>query len=171
MTKKVLCGTIYLKEETTIETRTGFLISQIKQVQGRVFQRLLADCGVEEFNGPQGNLLYLLWQADGVPIADLVKRSGLAKNTLTAMLGRMEEAGLLTRTQDSGDRRQVIIRLTPKARGLEEKYNQVSQQMNRLFYQGMTQEDARTLDGLLDRVLANLEGKEKEMKSKKRKDG
>lgn len=136
-----------------------------------MFQRLLAECGVEEFNGPQGNLLYLLWQTDEVPIADLVKRSGLAKNTLTAMLGRMEESGLITRRQDSGDRRQVIIRLTPKARSLEEKYNRVSQQMNRLFYQGMTQEDAQVLDGLLDRVLANLEAKEKEMKSKKRKDG
>ncbi len=32
-----------------METRTGFLITQIKQVQGRVFQRLLEDCGVEEF--------------------------------------------------------------------------------------------------------------------------
>ncbi len=171
MTKQVLYGTIISKEGIPIETRTGFLISQIKQVQGRVFQRLLAECGVEEFNGPQGNLLYLLWQADSVPIADLVKRSGLAKNTLTAMLGRMEAAGLVTRTPGSGDRRQVIIRLTPKARGLEGKYHQVSQQMNCLFYQGMSQEDAQTLDRLLDRVLANLEAQEKKMKLKKREDG
>lgn len=140
-------------------------------MQGRIFQRLLTECGVEEFNGPQGHLLYLLWQEDGVPIAQLVKRSGLAKNTLTAMLGRMEEAGLVTRTQSGEDRRQVIIRLTGRARGLEEKYNQVSQQMNRLFYRGLTQEDASLLDGLLDRVLDNLEACEKELKMKKRKDG
>lgn len=140
-------------------------------MQGRIFQRLLTECGVEEFNGPQGHLLYLLWQEDGVPIAQLVKRSGLAKNTLTAMLGRMEEAGLITRTQSGEDRRQVIIRLTGRARGLEEKYNQVSQQMNRLFYRGLTQEDASLLDGLLDRVLDNLEACEKELKMKKRKDG
>lgn len=140
-------------------------------MQGRIFQRLLTECGVEEFNGPQGHLLYLLWQEDGVPIAQLVKRSGLAKNTLTAMLGRMEEAGLVTRTQSEEDRRQVIIRLTGRARGLEEKYNQVSQQMNRLFYRGLTQEDAGLLDGLLDRVLENLEACEKELKMKKRKDG
>lgn len=140
-------------------------------MQGRIFQRLLTECGVEEFNGPQGHLLYLLWQEDGVPIAQLVKRSGLAKNTLTAMLGRMEEAGLVTRTQSGEDRRQVIIRLTGRARGLEEKYDQVSQQMNRLFYRGLTQEDAGLLDGLLDRVLENLEACEKELKMKKRKDG
>ena len=43
-----------------METRTGFLITQIKQVQGRVFQRLLDACGVDAFNGAQGRILYVL---------------------------------------------------------------------------------------------------------------
>lgn len=157
------------KEAATIETRTGFLISQIKQVQGRVFQRLLANSGVEAFNGPQGRILYVLWQEDGVPIARLVQKTGLAKNTLTAMLARMEDSGLVTRRPAAADRRQVLIRLTETARGLEGAYQQVSQQMNRLFYQGMGQEDAALLDSLLDRVLANLEDCERELKKLKAK--
>ena len=133
-----------------IETRTGFLISQIKQIQGRVFQRLLAESGVEEFNGPQGQILYVLWQRDGVPITELSRQTGLAKNTLTAMLGRMESSGLIYREASPSDRRLALISLTEKARGLEKKYDQVSQRMNQLFYRGMTQADASTLDGLLD---------------------
>lgn len=140
-----------------MQTRTGFLISQIKQLQGRVFQRLLTESGVEEFNGPQGRILYVLWQEDGVPIAKLVRETGLAKSTLTAMLSRMEASGLITRCPGQQDGRQVIIKLTPRARGLEEKYDQVSERMNSLFYQGMTQADADALDALLDRVLANLQ--------------
>lgn len=133
-------------------------------MQGRIFQRLLADSGVEEFNGPQGRILYVLWQEDSVPIAVLAHRTGLAKNTLTAMLARMEGAGLISRQGAKSDRRQVLISLTEKARGLEERYEQVSQRMNELFYQGMTQEDADLLDGLLDRVLENLEGCEKALR-------
>lgn len=140
-----------------METRTGFLISQVKQVQGRVFQRLLTESGVEEFNGPQGRILYVLWQEDGVPIARLVQQTGLAKSTLTAMLTRMEHAGLITRDSSSADKRQVIICLTDTARGLQDKYEQVSEEMNQMFYRGMTQEEADILDGLLDRVLANLQ--------------
>ena len=140
-----------------METRTGFLITQIKQLQGRVFQRLLTESGVEEFNGPQGRILYVLWQQDGVPIAKLVRETGLAKSTLTAMLSRMEASGLVTRCPGQQDGRQVIVKLTPRARGLEEKYDQVSERMNSLFYQGMTQADADALDALLDRVLANLQ--------------
>ena len=140
-----------------METRTGFLISQVKQVQGRIFQRLLTESGVEEFNGPQGRILYVLWQEDGIPISRLAQQTGLAKSTLTAMLIRMEEAGLITRQNSSADKRQVIICLTDTARGLQDRYEQVSEEMNRLFYRGMTQEDADLLDGLLDRVLANLQ--------------
>lgn len=140
-----------------METKTGFLISQIKQVQGRVFQRLLTDSGVEEFNGPQGHILYVLWQRDGVPISQLVQQTGLAKSTLTAMLARMETAGLITRESSPADGRQVIVRLTSRARSLQAKYDQVSQQMNELFYRGMTQQDADLLDGMLERVLANLQ--------------
>ena len=73
------------------------------------------------------------------------------------MLARMESASLITRGPGESDGRQVIIKLTPRARGLQQKYDQVSQQMNSLFYDGMTQEDAYTLDGLLDRILANLQ--------------
>ncbi|MBD5467529.1 MAG: MarR family transcriptional regulator [Lachnospiraceae bacterium] len=140
-----------------METRTGFLISQVKQVQGRIFQRLLTESGVEEFNGPQGRILYVLWQEDRIPISRLVQQTGLAKSTLTAMLIRMEEAGLITRQNSSADKRLVIICLTDTARGLQDRYEQVSEEMNRLFYRGMTQEDADLLDGLLDRVLANLQ--------------
>lgn len=140
-----------------METRTGFLITQIKQMQGRVFQRLLAQSKVDEFNGPQGRILYVLWQEDGVPIARLVQQTGLAKSTLTSMLARMEDAGLITRGTSEQDGRQVIVGLTDKALGLREKYEQVSEEMNKLFYQGMTQEDAAVLDGLLERVLANLQ--------------
>lgn len=140
-----------------METRTGFLITQIKQMQGRVFQRLLAQSEVDEFNGPQGRILYVLWQEDGVPIARLVQQTGLAKSTLTSMLARMEDAGLITRGTSEQDGRQVIVRLTDKALGLQDKYEQVSEEMNKLFYRGMTQEDAAVLDGLLERVLANLQ--------------
>ena len=121
-----------------METRTGFLISQIKRVQDRIFERLLQDCGIEEFNGAQGRILYLLWQEDSVPISDLVRKTGLAKNTLTSVLGRMEESGLLHRAKNENDRRQAVITLTEKARGMRESYEAVSQQMNRSFLPGLS---------------------------------
>ena len=147
-----------------MESRTGFLISQIKQVQSRIFQRLLQDCGVEEFNGPQGHILYVLWQKDEVPIVELSQKTGLAKNTLTAMLGRMEEAGLIDRKTAESDKRQSLIVLTEKARDLQQKYDEVSQKMNEVFYKGFSGDEVLMMDSYLDRILANLEQSERSAK-------
>ena len=147
-----------------MDTRTGFLISQIKSVSGRLFERILQDCGVEEFNGAQGRILYVLWQADGVPIVELSQKTGLAKNTLTSMLGRMEESGLILREQSEEDRRQTIISLTDKARELEEKYDEVSERANLLFFKGFTPAEIAELECLLSKVLVNQERSDNDLK-------
>ena len=80
-----------------MKTQGGFLITRIKQVGGRVFERILSEKNIDAFNGSQGRILYILWQKDGVPISELSKRTGLATTTLTSMLDRMEAANLIYR--------------------------------------------------------------------------
>lgn len=140
-----------------IKTRGGFLISQIKQVQGRVFEKILANSGIDEFNGAQGRILYVLWQEDSLPIVEISRRTGLAKTTLTSMLDRLEKSGFLTRTPSKGDRRQFIIQLTQKAWDLSLQYNKVSDEMGELFYAGFTNDEIEGFENMLNRILKNLE--------------
>ncbi len=122
---------------------------------------------MEAFNGPQGRILYVLWQQENIPIVELSQKTGLAKNTLTAMLSRMEESGLILRQTSESDRRQTLVFLTDKARSLQARYNQVSQAMNDFFFIGFSEEEIGKLEGYLDRIVANLEQTEKHMKEKK----
>lgn len=142
------------------ETNGGFLISQIKKVSGRIFEKLLAHAGIDAFNGAQGHILYVLWQQDNIPIAELSKRTGLAKTTLTSMLDRMEQSGLLTRTYDKADRRQIRISLTEQARSLSSEYNKVSQAMNEIYYAGFADDEIIAFENYLRRVLKNLDERE-----------
>ncbi len=144
-----------------IETKGGFLISQIKQIQGRIFGKLLTEAGVDEFNGAQGRILYVLWQQENLPIVELSRRTGLAKTTLTSMLDRMESLGHVVRCYDPEDRRQIRICLTENARKLEGKYQEVSDEMTRLFYKGFSDEEILRLEAGLEKVLKNLEEEEK----------
>lgn len=138
------------------KTNGGFLVSQLKQIQGRVFEKLLNDANIKEFNGAQGRILYVLWQTDSVPIIELSKKTGLAKTTLTAMLDRMEEAGLINRNFDKTDRRQIRITLTKKARELNDKYSEVSRKMNEIFYQGFSDSEIEQFENYLYRIINNL---------------
>lgn len=149
-----------------IQTQGGFLISQIKQVQGRVFEHLLQQAELDFFNGAQGRILYVLWQEDGLPIVEVSKRTGLAKTTLTGMLDRMESLGLISRIPDPEDRRQQRIVLTEKSKALADKYENVSQLMAEIFYRGFQESEILEFETSLKKILGNLE--EAEEASKKR---
>ena len=134
----------------------GFLISQVKQVQDRVFDALLRKNGIGEFNGAQGRILYVLWQEDNLPIVELSRRTALAKTTLTSMLDRMESNGFLIRSYNKADRRQTRILLTEKAKSLNIKYENVTNLMIQLFYKNFTEDEIITFENLLERILDNL---------------
>lgn len=140
-----------------MDTRGGFLISRIKQAGGRLFDRLLAEAGVDAFNGAQGRILYVLWQGDGLTISQISAQTSLANTTLTSMLDRLEKAGLILREPSPTDRRALLIRLTDKARELQRDYDRISQQMNALYYTGFSPEEIRQFEGYLLRVLDNLQ--------------
>ena len=141
-----------------METKGGFLISRIKQVGGRLFDRMLAEADIDAFNGAQGRILYVLWQGDGLTISQLSAQTSLANTTLTSMLDRMEQSGLIVRTPSPIDRRALLIRLTDKARALREDYDRISQRMNDLYYLGFTEDEVRQLESYLQRILNNLQG-------------
>lgn len=138
------------------KTNGGFYISKIKQIQGRIFERLLAEQGIEEFNGAQGRILFVLWNNDDIPIKELSEKTGLAKTTLTGMLDRLEAQELTVRSYSQEDRRTVRIKLTQKARKLQKKYSKVSRQMNEIFYKGFSDEEIFAFEASLGKVLENL---------------
>lgn len=111
----------------------GFLISQVKQLSDRTFEKILKTKGIDEFNGAQGRILYILWNNNNLSIKQISKFTKLAKTTLTAMLERMELQGLIKRTISKEDKREIIVSLTDKAKELKENYLDVSKQMEKIF--------------------------------------
>ena len=135
----------------------GFLITKIKQLGDRIFEKVLSAKNIDAFNGPQGRILYVLWQKDGVPIKFVSEKSGLAITSLTTMLERMEKAGLIHRQRSGEDKRKTLLYLTEKARGLQKAYDAVSEEMTAIYYQGFSPEEIVQFESCLDRIRKNLE--------------
>ena len=105
----------------------GFLITKIKQLGDRIFEKVLSENNVDAFNGAQGRIL-------------------------------LEKQGLITRTQDNSDKRKTLLILTDKARSLKTAYDAVSDKMGEIYYKGFSEEEIRSFESYLDRILMNLEG-------------
>ena len=138
-----------------METKGGFYITQIKQLQDRIFERLLLDNGIE-ISGGQGRILFILWKANHLTISEISERTSLAKNTVSVVINGMVNKGIVERTINPDNRRQTIISLTEYARSLQTKYEAVSQQMNTLFYQGFSADEQEQFEKYLARILDTL---------------
>ena len=45
-----------------MKTNGGFLVTKIKQLGDRIFEKILSEKNIDAFNGAQGRILYVLWQ-------------------------------------------------------------------------------------------------------------
>jgi len=144
-------------EVIVTKTYGGFLISRIRHLSGRLFEKLLKESGVDIFNGAQGRILYVLWEHGPLTITEIGRLTSLAKTTLTSMLDRMEAGGLIERIPDKRNRRQIFISVTEKAKGYREKYDLISDEMNKIFYDGFTDEEIVGFENQLRRIIKNLE--------------
>ena len=139
------------------ERQGGFLISKVKAIGGRWFDKILQEKKIEAFNGAQGKILYVLWQGGKMSVTEISKKSGLAKTTLTAMLARMREQGLICTEENSQDKRSAIVGLTQKAADLKEEYNAVTQEIETIYYKGFSDREVEQFESYLMRILKNLE--------------
>lgn len=134
----------------------GYLINQIQKISSRKFNELLKEKNIDEFNGSQGVILYSLWNNKELTIKEIGKITGLAKTSLTSMLDRMEEKGLIRRKDNSEDKRSIKIMLTDKAKELEKDYNDISNKMSNIFYKNFSDKEINEIENYLERIISNL---------------
>jgi MarR family transcriptional regulator, organic hydroperoxide resistance regulator len=82
----------------------------------KVYKPLLDRLGLTY---PQFLVLLVLWEQDRLTVNEIGRHLFLDSGTLTPLLKRLETAGLLRRTRDPVDERQVRVSLTAKARDLK----------------------------------------------------
>lgn len=149
-----------------MKSNSGFYISRIKQINTRLLNKLLAQKNITAFNGEQGRILHVLWENDGISNQELSKRSGLAMSSLTTMLERMEEKNLLTRKGCPKDKRKCLLFLTEHANSLKKEYDEISNKMTKLSFEGISEDERLTFEKTLENVLHNLEKAEQEFSKK-----
>lgn len=149
-----------------MKSYSGFYISRIKQINTRLLNKLLAQKNITAFNGEQGRILHVLWENDGISNQELSKRSGLAMSSLTTMLERMEEKNLLTRKGCPKDKRKCLLFLTEHANSLKKEYDEISDKMTKLSFEGISEDERLAFEKTLENILHNLEKAEQEFSKK-----
>ena len=139
--------------------------SSLALLNGRIFQKLLSKEPEAQYRSEQGKILTVLWQKeDGRATAtDIALASGLANNTLTSMIKKLVDQGLVTIEQSDQDKRKKFVVLTELGWAQKEIGDRVSKELGEIFYQGFSNQEIREFEAYQERIITNLKAKENDM--------
>ena len=102
---------------------------------------------------------------EGCTQQDIARACVMDKSTVTSVLGRMEEAGLIERRAKAEDRRVAAVFLSEAGRSAASKVLDCRTEVDTIAWAGLDEQERTQLCSLLDRVIANLEQSEREERS------
>ena len=129
-----------------IEDCLSFYLGKAYQRVTQSAKQRLAPYGVTPV---QYALLKVLWEQDHQSGAELGERLQLDSATMTGLLDRLEQAGLIERKAHATDRRVNRVALTARGRDLQAPLDREMDQMNQDFLGEFPPEAAKLLRDLL----------------------
>lgn len=119
------------------KTLHNLLLSTHSTFHKKVFANL---SGTDLTSGQPKVLDYLKYH-DGCVQKDIATACEIESSTVTSLLLRMEEAGLLERRTLNGNRRSLYVFLTEKGRESLEKVSNVFDELERAAFDGFSKEE------------------------------
>ncbi len=136
------------------ETSLGRLVAE---VSGRLLAALDDEMTELGITGAQWVILMRIADGRGSTAAELCRHSRYDTGSMTRMLDRLEEKGLIRRVRSASDRRRVHLELTPAGRLLHPQLPPVAVKVLNAHLRGFSQEEVALLTVLLQRMLANAD--------------
>ncbi len=113
-------------DQLKLENQLCFPVYATSRLITREYQPFLKKL---EITYPQYLVLMVLWEYDTLPVNDIAKKLILNTNTITPLLKRMEQQGLVIRKRSDKDVRKVLVQLTPKGINLQEEASKIPEQL------------------------------------------
>lgn len=142
-----------LWQEVRAPYGVGYRIKLLSQLIARKFTERLEPFGLTPFHWV---VLCCLWEEDGLPTNSIGEKLQQVGGTLTGVLDRMEERGLIRRERDGRDRRIWRIWLTDAGKELETVLPPVAVEIREQAMRGISKAKREQFSQLLNQAIANM---------------
>jgi DNA-binding MarR family transcriptional regulator len=136
-----------------VDQSIAYLLADSARMLRREFDARVRELGM---TGPQARLLLNLAVNEGENQGFYAERLDVEPISLTRMIDRMEESGLLERRRNPADRRAWRVHLTPRAREVIEQVRSHAGPLQEMLLSGLDPAQRTALASSLEVVRANL---------------
>ena len=131
----------------------GYRVRLLSLLIGRSLQQKLDPYGLTPFHWV---VLCCLWKQDGLATSEIVTQLKQVGGTMTGVLSRMEDRGLVYREQDERDRRIWRVWLTEAGRQLESELPPLAEETREQTLSGFSKSEREQFSSLIDRAISNF---------------
>jgi DNA-binding MarR family transcriptional regulator len=135
-----------------LEQCINFILTKAQQAVHQVFKAELVPYGVTP---GQYGVLMCLWDENGQTVRHLADRLTLDGSTMTGLLDRMEQKGLIEKKPDPKDRRALQVLLTDKGNELRDCLPQAIDAANKKVLEEMDENQVQAFKELLYNLCKN----------------
>ena len=132
-------------------------ITKIKQFNIRIFNHILSQMDCKDFTCEQSFVLKALWDKKELTCNEIAALTGLAPNSVTALVNNLINNGMVERKQNPNDRRQVIIAVTEKGLKAREDYEKVLAKVIGIGFGNFTEQEYEEFQNYLEKLCTNYE--------------
>lgn len=132
----------------------GYVVNHMARLFAAALTERIQPLGLTTGQFP---ILLELWNQEGLTQKQLVERLDLEQATIANTLTRMERDGLILRKPHPEDGRSQCIRLTRKARSLEEPATRAAQAVNEIALKSLRAEERRLFLETMGAVIRSLQ--------------
>ena len=144
----------YNAETYAAEDSVGFLIAATRT---RIFRAIDVELGKLGFTAAQWPILRAVADGETPIAADLCRKLNYDTGSMTRMLNRLEEKGVIVREPGTDDRRVVRLRMTPAGRKLYPRLRDATIHVLNHLVAGLTDAEVRQSHELLARMHSNMD--------------
>src|SRR5829696_1373253 len=130
------------------------LLAQLSQAYRGLSDTFMDQIGMHR---AQATLLCRLFVQDGMTQSEIAEQLSVQGATVTNMLQRMEETGLVTRRRDPDDNRLVRVYLTDVGRKQERAITEQFMRVEQAVFEGLDPQDRAMLRRVMKLMLSNME--------------
>ena len=141
-------------EAKPAKSRHGIL-RVINRVRVEIIDALDRELAAFDISAPQLFVLSSVAHGEAESAAGLCKSISYDPGAMTRMIDRLQQKGLVRRVPHPEDRRAMNLELTVAGKALFPQLVAVKDRVQMQFLRGFSEEDARLLESLLYRMLAN----------------
>lgn len=131
----------------------------LMMITNSVFQKKILDqAGKEGLMPGQPKILDFLKDHNDCEQKEIAQGCHLEPATVTGLLNRMAQAGLIERQQLHGNRRSFYIKLTPEGEAMQKTTEEIFRIHEETAFQHFSEEEQETFMHMLERIYQNLTG-------------